>query len=80
MEARVPAIRNSRDAEAVAMKWINTRYKVKRVYLRRVWKKDGTWVVDGEAEVKIGIFAKAKRSFKLKIRGATGDVIGYVET
>lgn len=78
MEVRAPAIRNSDDAEAVVMKWIQMRHKVKRVHFRKVWKKGDTWVVDLEAEVKTGIFAKTKRSFKLRISGATGDVIGYV--
>ena len=71
-------VRNYRDAEEVALRWVREKFpRVLRVRFRRVWREADIWIVEGTVEVRTGILSKSRRGFKLQLDGNTGEVLGY---
>lgn len=69
------------DAENRAREFIRERHpKMRRILVRRVDKKDDSWLIEGEVWFKRLRLFTVKRTFKLRIGSKTGEVTSYQET
>lgn len=72
--------RERTQAEVRAREFIKQKHsRVKRIFLRTVYREGNTWVLHGEVKFKRAYFFAAERSFRLQINPETGEVTSYEE-
>jgi len=64
-----------KDAEALVDHWIHSNYKgVLAVNYFSVQRKNDSWEVKGEIEIKTGLFETKREEFSMKVNANTGKV------